>query len=217
MSIVTSGWLIHDPPGTREHPVVDTALEAPTLRGRAKADRRAALLVAAARMFAARGFNGVSIEDLGSAVGISGPAMYRHFSGKQAVLAALLVGVSENLLDGGRSVVEQATDDRSALLGLIRFHAEFALGDPHVIRVQDRDLDSLDDPARREVRTLQRRYVELWVEVLSRLNPGVDAATLRVRAHATFGLLNSTPHSDQGLSRSLMRSELERMATVSLG
>ena len=44
----------------------------------------------AARMFAEFGYHGVSIEDLGASVGISGPAVYKHFSSKDALLAALL-------------------------------------------------------------------------------------------------------------------------------
>src|SRR3954447_22457476 len=108
-----------------EHVVVhegaQMALESlPTARGRAKAERRAALLSSAAHLFATRGFDGVSIEDLGSSVGISGPAVYRHFASKQAVLAALLVGVSEGLLVGGRFVVEAADDDAAALAALVR-------------------------------------------------------------------------------------------------
>ena len=75
----------------------------PTLRSRAKADRRQALLDAAATQFAERGFTRVSLEDLGAAVGVSGPAVYRHFDGKQAVLGALLVGVSEGLWTGGQA------------------------------------------------------------------------------------------------------------------
>ena len=196
------------------------AVPAPlTVRGRAKADRREALLSAAARMFAARGFNGVSIEELGAAVGISGPAVYRHFSSKQAVLAALLVEVSESLLSGGEAVIAGAVDARDALAALVRFHVDFALGDPDVIRVQDRDLDSLDDADRRRVRALQRRYVELWVRVLAELHPGADAAALRIRAHATFGLINSTPHSARvsgGAPRSVVRSLLEEMALATL-
>lgn len=196
------------------------AVPAPlTVRGRAKADRRDALLSAAARMFAARGFNGVSIEELGAAVGISGPAVYRHFSSKQAVLAALLVEVSESLLSGGEAVIAGATDARDALTALVRFHVDFALGNPDVIRVQDRDLDSLDDDDRRQVRALQRRYVELWVRVLAELHPGADAAALRIRAHATFGLINSTPHSARvsgGAPRSAVRALLEEMALATL-
>lgn len=169
--------------------------EAMTDRSRAKADRRQALLDAAATLFAERGFTRVSLEDLGAAAGVSGPAVYRHFSNKQAVLGALLVEVSERLQSGGTAVIEQAPDAESALRALIAFHVDFALANADVIRVQDRDLASLTETDEHEVRTLQRNYVELWVGVLRRIHPSTDAAALRVRAHATFGLLNSTPHS----------------------
>lgn len=190
---------------------------APTTRGRAKADRRATLLAEAARLFASRGFDGVSMEDLGAAAGVSGPAVYRHFPSKQGVLAALLVGASERLRDGGRAVVATSPDDASALRGLVRFHVDFALADPDVIRVQDRDLDALADDDRRSVRALQRAYVELWVGVLASLAPDADPAELRLRAQATFGLLNSTPHSVRSLSRRRVAPLLEEMALAALG
>ena len=166
-----------------------------TPRTQAKADRRDALLGAAASLFAERGFARVSLDELGGAVGVSGPAVYRHFAGKQAVLAALLVDTSEGLWQGGQRVVADAVDARSALRGLIDFHVAFALTNADVIRVQDRDLDSLADADRHRVRSLQRQYVELWVDVLERVVDGEARPTLRTRAHAVFGLINSTPHS----------------------
>jgi AcrR family transcriptional regulator len=192
----------------------------PTQRSQAKADRRAALLEAAAALFAERGFNGVSIEDLGSAAGVSGPAVYRHFSSKQAVLGALLVGVSESLLDGGAAVEQRAADPAGALRGLIAFHVDFALTEADTIRVQDRDLDALAPEERRAVRTLQRRYIELWMRVLGELHPSLPADELRVRVQATFGLINSTPHSARtGSSHTTdasVRPILERMAWAAL-
>ncbi|WP_157157155.1 TetR/AcrR family transcriptional regulator [Diaminobutyricimonas sp. LJ205] len=191
-----------------------------TMRSQAKANRRAALLTAAAGLFAERGFNGVSIEELGTASGVTGPAVYRHFSGKQAVLAALLVGVSRTLLEGGQAVVDAAPDAAAALEGLVAFHVRFALSNRDVIRVQDRDLDSLEAPDRHTVRTLQRRYVELWVGVLERLGgstAGEDAALLRIRAQAVFGLINSTPHSVRGgVDEESVRALLERIALAAL-
>ena len=166
-----------------------------TPRARAKADRRRALLDAAARLFAERGFDRVSMEDLGSAAGVSGPAVYRHFPGKQSVLAALLIDVSKGLFDGGSHVIEEGTDAAATLRALITFHVAFALANADVIRVQDRDLESLADTEQHRVRALQRNYVELWVGVLERLDPETSAAVLRVKAHAAFGLINSTPHS----------------------
>jgi AcrR family transcriptional regulator len=188
-----------------------------TTRGRAKAERRVALLQAAAHLFARRGFDGVSLEDLGSAVGVSGPAVYRHFPSKQAVIVALLVETSESLLRGGQAVVDEAPDDDAALRSLIAFHTDFALSEPDVIRVQDRDLEVLAPDDQQAVRKLQRTYVDLWVGVLSRLSPATERAELRLRAQATFGLLNSTPFSARGLSAVRMRALLEEMALASLG
>lgn len=191
-----------------------------TGRSLAKASRRSALLSAAATLFAERGFNGVSIEDLGAAAGVSGPAVYRHFSSKQAVLVALLTGVSQDLLDGGRAVVGSSSGPESALRGLIEFHVDFALGNPDVIRVHDRDLDSLSPEDAERVRSLQRSYLRVWVDVLAQLISGEDPARLRMRAHAVFGLINSTPRStrrgqlvrDKGWRRKL----LETMAWAAL-
>src|SRR5215203_1726816 len=111
-----------------------------TERDRAKADRQAAILQEAARLFAGNGYSGVSLEELGAAVGVSGPAVYRHFANKQALLAAILVGVSERLLAGGTAVVQRETIPEDRLRGLVAFHVDFALTEADVIRVQDREL-----------------------------------------------------------------------------
>lgn len=159
---------------------------------------------AAAGLFAERGFDRVTLEDIGGAAGISGPAVYRHFAGKQAVLAAILVDASEGLLSGGRSVLDDAADASAALDALVAFHVRFAVSNAAVIRVQDRDLELLADADRRHVRTLQRTYVELWVGVLAELLPSEPVAALRARAHAGFGLMNSTPHTGRGLTPEIL-------------
>lgn len=166
-----------------------------TERDRAKADRHRSLLRAAARLFAERGFAGVSLEELGAAVGVSGPAVYRHFVNKQALLAEILVGVSERLLAGGRSVVDDVPVPEHRLPALVDFHVDFALADSDVIRVQDRDLASLTHHHRETVRALQREYVDVWTEALAARHPRRGRDELRVRAHAALGLINSTPHT----------------------
>lgn len=191
-----------------------------TQRSHAKEIRRQALLNAAAALFAVDGFNRVSLEDLGAAAGVSGPAVYRHFPGKQAVLADLLLTVSRELLEGGRRVAAGTSDPLEALRGLVSFQVDFALGKPEVIRVQDRDFSNLTPQDQSEVRALQRSYVEVWVGALAQLHPGVDAAELRMRAHATFGLINSTPHSVRSHGRKVAartaRPLLESMALAAL-
>ncbi|MYZ38588.1 MULTISPECIES: TetR/AcrR family transcriptional regulator [unclassified Streptomyces] len=159
--------------------------------------RREQILKHAARLFAERGFHGVGVDEIGAAVGISGPGLYRHFTGKDAMLAELLVGISGRLLDGGRLRVRVAgTDgDPAALLAsLIDGHIDFALDDRPLITLHDRELDRLRDSDRKLVRQLQRQYVELWVDVVRKLYPDVPETQARGAVHAVFGLLNSTPH-----------------------
>jgi AcrR family transcriptional regulator len=176
-----------------------------TARDRAKAERSDAILQAAARLFAARGYSGVSLEDIGTAVGVSGPAVYRHFAGKQALLGAVLVKVSQDLISGGQRVADEASNAEDRMRALIGFHVDFALGNAEVIQVQDRDVAYLSEEDRAEVRRLQRAYIELWMEALSPLHPGPEGRTnqdeLRLRVQACFGLINSTPHSTRAAAR----------------
>ena len=163
-------------------------------------------------MFATFGYHGVSIEDLGASVGISGPGVYRHFSSKDALLADLLVGISEDLLEGGRVEVAASKGAADALGRLVDRHLAFSLGEPDLIRVHDRDLASLSLSDGSQVRRLQRLYVELWVDQLIGLNPALDRGEARTRAHACFGLLNSTPHQATDVDATVLR----RMALAAL-
>ncbi|MER5950563.1 TetR/AcrR family transcriptional regulator [Streptomyces sp. NPDC001904] len=157
--------------------------------------RREQILKEAARLFAERGFHGVGVDEIGAAVGISGPGLYRHFAGKDAMLAELLVGISGQLLTGGRRRVAEAEHGPEALLdSLIEGHIDFALDDRDLITLHDRELDRLRDTDRKLVRSLQRQYVELWVEVVRKVCPDLVEPQARVAVHAVFGLLNSTPH-----------------------
>ncbi|MFF8843069.1 TetR/AcrR family transcriptional regulator [Streptomyces sp. NPDC015127] len=179
--------------------------------------RREQILKEAARLFAERGFHGVGVDEIGAAVGISGPGLYRHFPGKDAMLAELLVGISERLLSGGRLRVEEASAGPDAVLeSLIDGHIDFALDDRPLITLHDRELDRLRDSDRKLVRQLQRQYVELWVTVVRELHPDVAESEARAAVHAVFGLLNSTPHLGANgggpLGRAATESLLRRLA-----
>ncbi|WP_424530862.1 TetR/AcrR family transcriptional regulator [Sphaerisporangium viridialbum] len=190
-----------------------TVVRSPT---RVPSPRRREILDAAATLFAARGFHGVSIEEIGGAVGISGPALYRHFSGKDSLLSEMLLDISERLRTSAVERVTRAADGGEALDALITGQIEFALDHPALITVHDRELGNVPEPARRQIRRLQRLYVEEWVTVLTELYPGVRPPVLRAATHAVFGLLNSTPHSAGELARDAMSDLLRRMARVAL-
>ncbi|MFF8450209.1 TetR/AcrR family transcriptional regulator [Streptomyces leeuwenhoekii] len=161
--------------------------------------RREQILKEAARLFAERGFHGVGVDEIGAAVGISGPGLYRHFAGKDAMLAELLVGISDQLLTGAKRRLAEAgsTAPGAVLDSLIEGHIDFALDDRPLITLHDRELDRLRDADRKLVRQLQRQYVELWVSVVREVYPALTEPAARSAVHSVFGLLNSTPHLDR--------------------
>lgn len=174
--------------------------------------RRRELLALAADLFAARGFANVTVDDIGEAAGISGPALYHHFSGKEALLGEMLVGISQYLLDGGRGVVAESDDP---IRDLVAFHAEFAVDDRALITVHFRDLVHARPDDQSRVRSLQGRYVALWADALQVRAPHLDRRQAHAAVHATFGLINSTPFSGR-LPRAEMLSLLRVMATAAL-
>ena len=155
--------------------------------------RRQQILDTAADLFAHRGFHGVTVAELGAACGISGPALYKHFASKDAVLAEMLVSISERLLAEGTARATAATEARPAIEALVEWHIEFSVSHRALIVVQHRDWSSLPEQARERVRSLQREYVDLWASELRRVHLGLSEDRARAMAHAAFGLLNSTP------------------------
>ena len=165
---------------------------------------RERLLANGAALFAAKGFHGVGVEELGDSVGLTGPSMYRHFRTKGALLAEMLITVSKSLLEGATEAIAENLDPAQTLSALIDRHVEFAISYPDLIRVHERDFGNLAEDDARQVRRLQRRYVELWVDQIQLVRRNETPETARTMAHAVFGLLNSTPR----LRSSQRRSEV---------
>src|SRR5205814_10066818 len=93
--------------------------------------RREEILEIAVGLAATRVYHVVSMDDSGAAAGVTGPALYHHFAGKEAMLAAALIPVSEQLLAGGQArIAESGENPGKALAALVDFHVEFALANP---------------------------------------------------------------------------------------
>lgn len=183
----------------------------------ARRSRREEILEIAVGLFAARGYHGVSMDDIGTAAGVTGPALYHHFAGKEAMLVAALMPVSEGLLAGGRGQVSaHPADPRAAVEALVDFHVEFALANPAVIALHLHELDRLPEEPRREIRRLQRQYVEEWVQVLTSVRSDVTGGEARVLAHAAFGLMNSTPFLGGEVERQRRATLLRAAALAAL-
>ena len=79
-----------------------------------------ALVVSARELFSQNGYVGTSLDGIVADARVTKGALYHHFKGKEAMLAAALYPVSESLLNGGRArVAQHAGDPESALVALV--------------------------------------------------------------------------------------------------
>ena len=178
--------------------------------------RHAEIIAAAAAMIADRGFHVTRLEDVGQVVGISGPGLYRYVSGKDDMLAQILVDISVRLVDGARAVMDRSRTEEWApdrtLRELLSFHVEFAVTEPDRIRVQEREIGNLAPQQREKVRSLQRMYISMWVETLRRSNPELTEEAARVRVQLAAGLSNSSRHVVRWAGADAVRNEAMDMA-----
>lgn len=181
----------------------------------AVSDRRQQILHTATGLFAEHGFHGVSMQDIGHSCGISAPAIYKHFAGKDAILTEALVAISDELLATGRHRARTAPDSTAAIDALIGWHIEFALDNRAYIVAQEREWSNLDESGRAAVRARQLAYIDVWVATVRQLRPAWDQPQARAAVQATFGLLNSTPHSAR-ISKLRMGELLASMARAAL-
>lgn len=91
----------------------------PTRQRLSPAERRAQLLAVAARLFAARPYDEVLMEDVAERAGVSRALLYRHFPGKRDLFAALYRQAFEQLLaktrlDPADTLVEQLIEGLDA-------------------------------------------------------------------------------------------------------
>ena len=180
-----------------------------------RGERRERILASATSLFEENGFHGAGIDDIAAAAGVTGPAIYRHFKNKNAVLVALFDRLAERL----EAILETVgrLDGPEALETLVRLHVRLAFEERALIVVYISEERNLPEAERRRVRRFQRAYVEAWADILGPLRPDLSDDERRTAVHAAIGLLNSTGYRRQvGLPRAQAEDMLARMALVAL-
>ena len=174
----------------------------------------------ALEQFAARGYHDVTVDDIAAAAGVTGPAIYRHFKNKDAVLVALFDRLAERLaaiLDTVAAEGDGVEHRRQGLETLVRLHVRLAFEERALIVIYISEERNLPDAQRRRVRRFQRAYVEAWADLLRPLRADQSDDERRTAVHAAIGLLNSTGYRRQvGLPRAQAEDMLSRMALVAL-
>ena len=113
------------------------APEPPTMRERYRAQVRSEVKQAALRQLAESGPGGLSVSAIGKQLGVSGPALYRYFAGRDELLTELVIDAYHDLADALRAAASQASSQqpRARLEALARAYRAWALAQPHRYRL----------------------------------------------------------------------------------
>jgi len=150
--------------------------------------RREAILDAAARLFAARGFSGASMADLAKSCGTSKSLVYHYFPSKDDVLYAVMTSHLDDLVAAAEGAA-QSGDAKARLRALTRAFMRLYVGAEDRHKVLLNELDNLPPARRAEVVARQRRIIAAVVGPIEALRPDAPAMPI---AMLFFGMINWT-------------------------
>ena len=135
-------------------------------------DKRTAILEAAARLFAEKGFNETSAAEVATAAGVAQGTVFYHFKTKDGILLAVYQALSDDYSTGLAAALLQGKTGLESLETAIRFHLRFARDESTAFMVVLRDLPSQIDnhlsPARAEIKRRIARILSLFQEAIER-------------------------------------------------
>jgi AcrR family transcriptional regulator len=144
---------------------------------------------AALELFTRRGYEATTMADIGAAVGIRGPSLYKHVASKQDMLVQIMVGTMDALIEANRSAVATTTDPTERLRRAVEAHVRFHARNRLEAFVGNRELRSLEEPHRAAVVARRAEYEQAFRTLIV---DGVAAGRFHVRSPrlASYAILD---------------------------
>ncbi|MGO4383726.1 TetR/AcrR family transcriptional regulator [Specibacter sp. RAF43] len=173
------------------------------------------ILESAAKLFSERSYDGVGVDAIAKVVGITGSAIYRHFSSKDEILAALFDRVMDQMLI---RIGTPSDDPREELNHLVEAHVEFAMSHQTLAGIWAREQRALTKAHQRNFLRRQGQYIDRWIACLDQCFPGHPREELVATVRALHGLITSDITRPLGSSRpAQLEALLTRLAYSALG
>ncbi|MGW4874682.1 TetR/AcrR family transcriptional regulator [Streptomyces chartreusis] len=181
----------------------------PARRGTRPRNRRELILSAAADLFVKQGYSKVAMADLAGAVGITPPALYRHFKGKQEILATVL----EAGLEPVQNLMNALDPADPAVMANL---ARCTLDTRHLSLMWQREARNLTPEARRPLRSDIRSMGRQLTGYVHGVRPGLAASDADLFAWSVIAVLTSPSFHHLDLPRPAYEELLAEFADAVL-
>jgi len=192
------------------------AMTSSTPRRPGRGSRREAMLDAAAKLFSTRGYADTGIDDIGEAVGVTGPAVYRHFESKDALLLAVLERAVEHSAGIVPRAQQEATSPEDALDRLIDYTVAECIADRELTAIYWHESRNLPTAQRHHFERVQRELVEAYAQILRTVRPELTPSEARMAVYAASAMMRSVANRESSLSEEALRRLLSSMARAAL-
>lgn len=151
------------------------------------------VLDTATELFAVKGYEATSLQDIADAVGVSRPALYHYLSSKEDLLVMLVEGVSQSLAEVLGELRERPDLTPSEKISMVTEQlVRQRVQHPGRFRILDRSETVLPEPARTDHAEAKRRVLR---EVVTIIEEGVRAGQFaptdsRTTALSVIGMCN---------------------------
>lgn len=175
-------------------------------------DRKAQLAAVAAELFRARGFPGVGIKDIADAAGVTGPALYRHFADKQAILAYVVLSGFEDLEAATTEALADSVpplDQLESLLGRLATQAVERREIAALWRWEGRHLPKEDQ---REIARRSALALAAWSKALLVQRPELAAEDAELLCWAALSVFGSVSVHHTSVARRRFATLLVELA-----
>ncbi|GAA3572802.1 TetR/AcrR family transcriptional regulator [Amycolatopsis ultiminotia] len=153
-------------------------------------DRKAQLAAVAAELFRARGYHGVSVIEIATAAGVTGPALYRHFADKQAILTYVVLGGIDEMESVTATALADSAPPSEQLHALLTGLATQAVERREIAALWRWEGPHLPREQRRQIRRRSGAVLEAWTKAILARRPELaaeDAELLCWAALSVFG------------------------------
>jgi AcrR family transcriptional regulator len=167
----------------------------PALRARYEA-RRSEVVATAAKLFAARGYDGTSMSELTEATGLAAGGLYHYIEGKDDLLIAICDELLEPLLRRAREIVATETPPVEQLRELVEAWVAHVVAHRHHMLVFTQERQAIErQPRWRHVRAQRRAFEKILDDLLARgeADGSMTFADRRLSLLALLGMVNYTP------------------------
>jgi len=157
------------------------------------AQKRLAILGAAAQAIAEHGFHGMSMRELAARTGQVVAGLYNYFPSKEAVLFEIQTSAFETLIATAEDALRGVESPRDRLFAFIYQHVRYVAEHPDVMRVLVQEAGALPPQKRAKVRVLKERYFDLCRGIVADLyRKGAQGGhgDLERITYGTFGMIN---------------------------